>query len=124
MKPTTLRARIAELSEHIARFTKPAPRELFVPNRWPYTYAVDFIRAHESVIPDRIWERVGSDVAIYSREAASRARTLWARELDISDSVVAEHLAAAYLREHFARPEPIMKLHVPQWVLALWDAKS
>jgi hypothetical protein len=124
VKSTPLRARIDELKERIEQHTKPAPRERFSETRWPYTYAADFVRAHESVIPDHVWERVGSDVAIYSRAAASRARVLWARELGISDVVVAEHLAAAYLREHFGQLEPGMKLYLPAWVQGMWSKKS
>lgn len=116
--------RLREVREQVLFHGKPAVREEFVPGRWPYTYAADFVRAHEAIIPDIIWDEIEISGGV-SRSQAARARTRWANSLGLLDVDVAEQLACGYLIENgvdlsgkYARE------HVPTWVLAHVDPRT
>lgn len=79
-----------------AHVQKPM-RQGFIPSRYPYTYAADFLRAHPEMVPGHIRKEL---VVIESRSDASRARQRWAEELGIDDADAAEVLADAYLKEN------------------------
>lgn len=77
--------------------------EQFIPTRYPYTYATDFLRQHPSIVPHEV---LTSDRLSYidygaplSRSAASRIREEWARLTGIDDMGAAILLADAYLAE-------------------------
>lgn len=96
----------------------PVPRPKFLTTRWPYTYAADFVRAHEGVIPDTIWDKleVGAAGSI-SRAQASRARTVWANSLGVLDVDVAELFACGYLIENeIDITDADARRLVPTWV--------
>lgn len=78
---------------------KPVPHEKFSTARWPYTYASDFVRAHEDIIPSVIWDEIEIS-GRPSRAQASRARTRWANNLGLLDVDVAEMLACGYIIEN------------------------
>lgn len=108
--------------EQVLFHGKRVERPKFSPTRWPYTYAADFVRAHEGIIPDNIWDEIDVSGGV-SRAQASRARTRWANLLGLADVDVAEQLACGYIIEHnvdisgeFARQ------HVPTWVFTYVDA--
>lgn len=96
---------------------KSAPREAFIATRWPYTYAADFVRAHEDIIPDRIWDTIEIS-GQPSRSQASQARTRWANSLGLLDTDVAEMLACGYIIENGVKLDNSdARAIVPTWVL-------
>jgi hypothetical protein len=73
----------------------------FIPSRYPYTYAADFLRGHPDMVP--AWLR---DELDGSRGSASQVRTKWAERLGIDDREAAEILANAYLEENKVEDVP------------------
>lgn len=67
----------------------------FIPGRYPYTYAADFMRQHPHVIPEEAF--MGTDPAGMSRARASVVRAEWARMVGMEESRLAEILADAAL---------------------------
>lgn len=95
---------------------KPAVRSVFSVSRWPYTYANDFVRAHESIIPDVIWDQMEISGGV-TRSQAAQARTRWANSLHLNDYEVAELLACGYLIENgIGLNCPDAREQVPTWV--------
>lgn len=123
MKPNDTRVdrdqRLADVKEKVLFHAHPTQRSQFSATRWPYTYAVDFVRSHEAIIPDIIWEQLDVSGGVISRAQASRARTLWANSLSLEDHDVAELLACGYLIENnFDVDWPDARRLVPTWALA------
>lgn len=74
-------------------------REAYLPSRYPYTYAADFLRAHWDLIPEDIREELDPT----SRGDASHARTQMASAWALEDEDLAKVLANAYLVEKNVR---------------------
>lgn len=105
------------VKERVIFHAKPAPREEFIRTRWPYTYAADFVRAHEAIIPDCIWDAIEIS-GRPSRSQASQARTRWANSLGLRDVDVAEMLACGYVIENGIKLDGSSAREiVPTWVL-------
>jgi hypothetical protein len=109
--------RLAEVKEKVLFHAHPTPRLAFIASRWPYTYAADFVRSHEGIIPDSIWD--GMEISgLISRAQASQARTRWANFLSLEDYDVAELLACGYLIEHnYDVDTPDARRLLPTWLL-------
>lgn len=73
----------------------------FIPTRYPWSYAADFLRGHEDLVP--AWLRDQMDG---SRSAASQVISQWAERLGIDDRVAAEVLAGAYIVENNVQGVP------------------
>lgn len=69
----------------------------YIPGRWPYTYAADFMRSHPELLPTSVREAVGT---IDSRHAASQAVGRWAQEVGAPADEIKAILADAYLEQH------------------------
>lgn len=109
-------ARLRGIRERVFFHMKPHVRSQFSSNRWPYTYANDFVRAHEEVIPDSIWDQMEISGGV-TRAQASQARTHWANLLHVSDYDVAELLACGYIIENgIGLNSPEAREKVPTWV--------
>ncbi len=80
-------------------------REQYIPTRYPYTYAADFVRQHPEIVPSQ-YLRGNEDMM--SRADASGVIHRWAEgeQYDGADQVggpgrlLAEVLADSYLRVH------------------------
>lgn len=81
------------VNAHVQKTARP----VFIPSRYPYTYAADFLRAHPEMVPGHIRKEL---IVIESRSDASLARERWAEDLGIDDADAAEVLADAYLKEN------------------------
>lgn len=103
------------IKQSVIFHAKPAPREEFVATRWPYTYAADFVRAHEDIIPDRIWDTIEVS-GKPSRSQASQARTRWANSLSLLDVDVADMLACGYIIENGVKLDAAARQIIPTWV--------
>lgn len=122
MKPNDTRTdreqRLADVKEKVLFHAHPTPRLAFTEARWPYTYAADFVRNHEEIIPDAVWDRLEVSGGI-SRAQASHARQIWANSLSLEDHDVAELLACGYLIENnYDVDWPAARRLVPTWALA------
>ena len=111
------------VKDQVIFHAKPTPREQFSASRWPFTYANDFVRTHEDIIPDAVWDEIEIS-GPPSRAQASIARTKWANSLGLLDVDVAEMLACGYIIENnvdlsstYARDT------VPTWVLTRASAE-
>lgn len=110
-------ARLAEVKEKVLFHAHPTSRLAFSPVRWPYTYAADFVRTHEGIIPDIIWDQMEISEPV-SRAQASQARTRWANRMALEDHDVAELLAAGYLIENnYDVDTPEARRILPTWLL-------
>jgi hypothetical protein len=91
-----------ERLRQLANAAVDSSRMPFLPNRYPTTYACDFLRNHWEVVPAHIAQMIDGDPSRPqgSRSAASYVRQAWAAELGIDDDVVARIFADAHLREH------------------------
>ena len=74
----------------------------FIASRYPYTYATDFLRAHDEMVPAWLRDRLDG-----SRGAASQVRSEWAERLGITDYDAAETLALAYITENNVQDVPL-----------------
>lgn len=108
--------RLRSIQESVLFRAKPTPREEFSPSKWPYTYAADFVRAHEDIIPDNVWDTIEIS-SKPSRSQASQARTRWANSLGLLDVDVAEMLACGYIIENDVKLDSVARQSVPTWVL-------
>jgi len=79
----------------------PTGREAFIPTRYPYTYACDYLRSNPQIIPVEVFEDPGlwtaQNSSLMSRADASRVRQRWAELTGMSDDTAAILLAGAYL---------------------------
>lgn len=121
MKPNDTRVnrdqRLAEVKEKVLFHAKPTTRSAFSESRWPYTYAADFVRSHEGIIPDTIWDQMDISGPV-SRAQASRAFRRWANSMSLEDYDVAELLACGYLIEHnYDVDTPDARRVLPTWLL-------
>lgn len=73
----------------------------FIPSRYPYTYAADFLRSHTELVP--AWLR---DQLDGSRGSASQVLSQWAERLGIDDREAAEIVAQAYVVENNVQNVP------------------
>lgn len=111
-----LNAGLHEVRERVFFHMKPQTRSQFSPTRWPYTYANDFVRSHEGIIPDVIWDGIEISGGV-TRSQASQARTRWANSLRLRDYDVAELLACGYIIENgIGIHSPAAREKVPTWV--------
>lgn len=90
---------MSDLREIWAKVQEAAHREAetYIPSRYPYTYAADFLRAHTHLLPEEVPWRYRP---INSRLYASFARQHWACLLGVGDAELASVLADGYLTEH------------------------
>lgn len=121
MKPNDTRVnrdqRLAEVKEKVLFHAKPTTRSAFIASRWPYTYAADFVRSHEAIIPDSVWDEMEISGPI-SRAQAGQARKRWANFMSLEDYDVAELLACGYLIEHnYDVDTPEARRILPTWLL-------
>lgn len=89
---------IRSIADAIAEI-QPESAEAFIPTRYPYTYACDYLRGHPHIIPDEVldlWPLRPRDPM--SRADASLVRELWASLTGVSDAQSAILLADAYLK--------------------------
>ena len=76
--------------------------EQFIPTRYPYTYAADFLRSNAYVVPlevrDAHWAARGELApSLMSRAQASGLRRAWAESVGMADDELAAVLADAFL---------------------------
>ncbi len=76
--------------------TRSAVATTFIPTRYPYTYAADFLRQFPHVVP----VDAGPVPLNMSRSDASQIRRRWAEVEGRDDDEFAQVLADAYLRVH------------------------
>jgi len=73
-----------------------------VEQRFPYTYADDFVRLHPEIIPSAYVRE-----PIDSRAGAGLAIERWAKAIDVSTEQLASTLAGAYMIEFHLYSEDI-----------------
>lgn len=71
-------------------------RSSYLPSRYPYTYAADFLRSHWDLVPEDIRDGLDSG----SRGDASYARQQMASAWAVEDDALAIVLANGYLIEN------------------------
>lgn len=90
---------LTEIQVSVLFHVRSTPRLQFSVPRWPYTYAADFVRAHEAIIPAHIWDHIEVSGGV-TRAQAARARTVWANSLKLNDYELACQLACGYIIEN------------------------
>jgi uncharacterized protein YcaQ len=85
----------------IAQIT-PEHSEQYIPTRYPYTYACDFIRQHPYVVPVQVRNDMVCrfDASLMSRSDASQVCRVWAEVEGRDSEDLARILADAYLHIH------------------------
>lgn len=83
--------------------------ERYIPTRYPYTYAADFMRINPHIIPSDVYDLAEREErqregeyfgTLLSRAQASRIRRLWAERTGQKDEDLARKHADAYLIGH------------------------
>lgn len=86
------------------------PVHPYIPDRYPYTYAADYIRAHPHTVPAHILNQAGAGnvvtlieqgtpwTALLSRADATRIRQAWAAAEGRADEDLACMLADEHMR--------------------------
>lgn len=107
MSATDVRVRIEKVQD------QTRPPEAFIPSRYPYKYAADFMRGHwQELLPFDVAGLFETDDLSGSRGVAAMARRLWAESAGVEDEWLARQLADAFLKQeripnpHLAGDEP------------------
>lgn len=69
--------------------------EAFIPTRYPYTYAYDFVRSHHDIVPPEILKDSNG-----SRSETSAVVERWANSLGLDENDVCKVFADAYMAEY------------------------
>lgn len=92
--------RLMEIAEDLAAHDRAIDGH-FIPTRYPYTYACDYLRTHQKVVPEAIRSAWKAEAPpSWSRADASAVRQHWAKADGLDDAALAEVLALQYMREN------------------------
>lgn len=78
---------------------KPLSYSRYIPTRYPYTYACDFVRRNQEIVPRRVRAHYGFILELESRGDARQVIKTWARMFQVADEQLCCVLADRYLVE-------------------------